>query len=265
LTERTAAELPATLRSERRAAIGVLSLARPDKRNALDEATVLGIGRYFGTLDPAVRAVVLTADGAHFSAGLDLADLADLDEHDALSGVQHSRMWHGAFAAIEDSPVPVLAALKGAVVGGGLELAASAHIRIADHSAFYALPEGQRGLFVGGGGSVRIPRLIGLARMVDMMLTGRRYDATEGYAVGLSQYLVDDALATAVDLAERVAANGPQTTFAVLQVLPRIVAANPGEGYMMEALVAAIAQGTEDAKLRMREFLHGAGRKVTEL
>ena len=92
---------------------------------------------------------------------------------------------------IQFGRVPVVAVLHGAVVGGGLELAAACHIRVAERSAFYGLPEGQRGIFVGGGGSARIPRLIGVARMTDMMLTGRVYDAEEGQRVGLSQYLVD--------------------------------------------------------------------------
>ena len=93
-------------------------------------------------------------------------------------------MWHRAFERIERGRVPVVAVLKGAVVGGGLELAAAAHIRVAEPSAFYALPEGQRGLFVGGGASVRVPRLIGAHRMADMMLTGRVLDADEGHAAG---------------------------------------------------------------------------------
>ena len=133
--------------------------------------------------------MVLDADGDHFCAGLDLSEMG---EHDTLSGVRHSRMWHRAFEQIEFGPVPVVAALKGAVVGGGLELAAAAHLRVAERSTFYALPEGMRGIFVGGGASVRVPRLIGVARMADLMLTGRRYDAEEGAAFGLSQYVVDD-------------------------------------------------------------------------
>ena len=92
--------------------------------------------------------------------------------------------------AVQFGPVPVVAVLQGAVVGGGLELASSAHIRVAEASSFYALPEGQRGLFVGGGGSARVPRLIGASRMTDMMLTSRVLDADEGQAVGLSHYRV---------------------------------------------------------------------------
>ena len=94
-------------------------------------------------------------------------------------------------------PVPVVAALHGAVVGGGLELAAACHIRVADDTTFYALPEGSRGIFVGGGGAVRIPRLIGAARMTDMMLTGRVYNAQEGERVGFAQYLVPEGQAFA--------------------------------------------------------------------
>src|SRR5947199_18746 len=105
--------------------------------------------------------------------------------------------------------------LHGAVVGGGLELAAACHVRVAEESAFYGLPEGQRGLFVGGGGSARVPRLIGVARMTDMMLTGRVYDASEGLAIGISQYLVDagQGLAKAFELAGRIAANAPLSNF----------------------------------------------------
>jgi enoyl-CoA hydratase/carnithine racemase len=256
-------ELPPTLRAERRGAVAVLTLARPEKRNALSDASILGIERFFTSLDPGVRAVVVAADGDHFSAGLDLAEMG---AHDTLSGVMHSRMWHRVFDLVESGPVPVVAALTGAVVGGGLELAAATHVRVAERSTFYALPEGQRGLFVGGGASVRVPRLIGVSRMVDLMLTGRRYDAEEGAAVGLSQYVVDDGagLDAALELAGRIAENAPQTNFAVVQALPRIAEANPREGYLMEALMAAIAQGTDDAKLRMHAFLDGRASKVTD-
>jgi (methylthio)acryloyl-CoA hydratase len=241
----------------------VLTLNRQHKRNAIDDATILDVERVFTDLDPAVRAAVIEAAGPHFSAGLDLGEMGGLD---AFAGIAHSRRWHRALDAVENGPVPVIAALKGAVVGGGLELAAACHIRVADSSAFYALPEGQRGIFVGGGGSVRLPRLIGVARMVDLMLTGRRLDAEEGMTAGLTQYLVaaGSAERTALDLARRVADNAPQTNFAVLQALPRIARANPDEGFLLEALMAAITQSTADAKRRMAEFLAGRAPKVTE-
>lgn len=258
-----AAGLPPSLVAERRGAVAMLTLNRPDKRNAIDDATLLGIERFFVQLPDDIRSVVLAAQGDHFSAGL---DLAEMDDRDTISGVRHSRMWHVALEAVEFGSVPVVCALKGAVVGGGLELAAAAHIRVAERSTFYALPEGMRGIFVGGGASVRIPRLIGAARMIDLMLTGRRYDADEGQAVGLSHYVVDDGegVTRALELAQRIAGNAPQTNFAIVQALPRIAEANPREGYFMEAMMAAIAQGTDDAKDRMRAFLDGRAEKVTD-
>jgi enoyl-CoA hydratase/carnithine racemase len=82
-------------------------------------------------------------------------------------------MWHRAFERMELGRIPVVAVLKGAVIGGGVELASATHIRVTEPSTFYALPEGRHGLFVGGGGSVRVPKLIGSHRMADMMVTGR--------------------------------------------------------------------------------------------
>ncbi len=258
--------LPPTLSARREGPEGrvvVLTLERPEKRNALDDATVLGLEHLFTRLPGDVGVVVLAAAGDHFCAGLDLAEMR---ERDTLAGVHHSRMWHRAFEALERGPVPVVATLKGAVVGGGLELAAATHLRVAERSTFYALPEGMRGLFVGGGGSVRLPRLIGVARMTDLMLTGRRYDAEEGAAAGLSQYVVDDGagLDTALELAARIATNAPQSNYAVVQALPRIAEADPGQGYLMESMMAAIAQGTDDAKQRMQDFLDGRAAKVTD-
>ncbi len=115
----------------------------------------------------------------------------------------------------------MVAVLHGAVVGGGLELAAAAHVRVAERSAYYALPEGSRGIYVGGGGSVRLPRLIGVARMTDMMLTGRTYSAEEGQAIGLTTYLVEQGqgFAKGLELATHIAGNAPLTNFAVMQAL----------------------------------------------
>jgi (methylthio)acryloyl-CoA hydratase len=258
-----AAVLPPSLQAEFYEDFALLRLSRPEKRNALNDATVLGIEAFFADLPHEVKAVVLDAEGDNFSAGLDLSELS---ERSTVEGVAHSMMWHRAFERIEFGRVPVISVLKGAVVGGGLELACATHIRVAERNAYYALPEGQRGIFVGGGASVRVPRLIGAARMADMMLTGRVHNAETGYALGLSQYLVSDGegLATALDLARKIAGNAPITNFAVIHALPRIAEANPREGFMMEALVAAIAQGSEEAKERLRAFLEKRARKVTE-
>jgi (methylthio)acryloyl-CoA hydratase len=203
------------LKIEQKGAVLTVGLNRPAKRNALNDGIILAIQDCFSNLPEGTGAVVIHGVGDHFSSGLDLSELT---EHDATEGLRHSQMWHRVFDRIQYSRVPVIAALKGAVIGGGLELACAAHIRVAEPSAYFALPEGQRGIFVGGGGSVRLPRLIGVARMIDMMLTGRVYSATEGSAYGFSQYLTDadGALPKALELAERVAANAPLTNFAVL-------------------------------------------------
>jgi enoyl-CoA hydratase/carnithine racemase len=151
------------------------------------------------------------------------------------------------------------------VVGGGLELACAAHIRIAERSAFYALPEAQRGIFVGGGGSVRIARLIGVSRVMDMMLAGRTYTAEEGLAIGLTHYLVDgrDAgMAKGLEIAARVAQNAPLTNFAVLQALPRIAESGPAEGLFTESLMAAIASNDPEAQRRIADFLAKRAPKV---
>ena len=182
------AALPASLAAERRGNVAVLKLNRPHKRNALDDETILGIEAFFTSLPDDIGAVLLHGEGEHFSAGL---DLTELEERDVTQGIAHSGLWHRAFEKIQFGKAPVVAVLHGAVVGGGLELAAAAHVRVAERSAYYALPEGSRGIYVGGGGSVRLPRLIGVARMMDMMLTGRTYSAEEGQAMGLTTYLVE--------------------------------------------------------------------------
>ena len=254
---------PALLRIEQHAAVVHIRLNRPAKRNALSDALIAQLQTAFANLPETARAVVLSGEGDHFSAGLDLAELG---ERSVAEGLMHSRMWHAAFEQMEFGRVPVIAVLTGAVVGGGLELASAAHIRVAERSTFYALPEGQRGLFVGGGGSARIPRLIGTARMADMMLTGRVYGADEGLAIGLAQYLVDDGqgLAKAFALATKVAENAPLSNFAVMHALPRIADMGRDQGLFTESLMAAIAQGDEAAKRRMRGFLEGKAAKVSK-
>ena len=241
---------------ERSGAVQAVGLNRPAKRNALNDGIILALGDCFANLPDDIGAVVVHGIGDHFSSGLDLSELTE--------GLRHSQMWHRVFDRVQYCRVPVIAALKGAVIGGGLELACAAHIRVAEPSAYFALPEGQRGIFVGGGGSVRLPRLIGVARMTDMMLTGRVYSATEGASYGFAQYLTEAgrALPKAMELAERIAANAPLTNFAVLQALPMIAEANPQTGLLMESLMATVAQSDKEAKRRIRAFLDRKTAKV---
>jgi enoyl-CoA hydratase/carnithine racemase len=230
-------------------------------QNALSRPEFSGSQHPLTTLPTSVRAAVIDGEGEHFCAGLDLSELKD---RDAGQGLHHSRMWHAALERVQYGPVPVVAALHGAVVGGGLELASACHIRVADETTFYALPEGSRGIFVGGGGSVRIPRLIGAARMTDMMLTGRVFNAQDGERIGMAQYLVPTGTAfdKALELALRIAQNAPLTNYALTHVLPRIAEQPADQGFMTEAMMAAIAQSAPEAKERVRAFLEGRADKV---
>lgn len=241
--------------------VAVVRLTRGAKRNALSDGLILALRNLFEQLPASVRAAVIDGEGPHFCAGL---DLSELKERDAGAGLQHSRMWHAALERVQYGPVPVVAALHGAVVGGGLELASACHIRVADSTTFYALPEGSRGIFVGGGGSVRIPKLIGAARMTDMMMTGRVYNAEDGERAGFAQYLVPEGTAfdKALALAQRIAQNAPLTNYALMHALPRIAEQPADHGFFTEALIAGIAQSAPEAKERVRDFLEGRAAKV---
>jgi len=254
--------LPGSLSVEMRDDVAILRLSRAEKRNAIDIAMAEGIDRFFSELPHGTRAVVIHGAGDHFSGGVDLSALS---ESDVSSALFDSRSIHRILEKVEQCLVPVIAVLHGAVIGLGLELAAAAHIRVAERSAFYALPEAIRGIFVGAGAAVRVPRLIGVPRMMDMMLTGRTYGAEEGLALGLSQYLVErgEGLAKGVELAARVSTNAPLSNYAVLQALPRIARAEPEAAFLLESLMAAVAVASDEAKLRLRAFLEKRAQKVS--
>jgi len=254
--------LSAHVTADVRGPVAVVTLDRPEKRNALDMDTVQALGAFFRDPPAGVAVAVIASSGEHFSAGLDLSELT---ETSVFEGVLHSRSWHAPFNDIQLGTIPVVSVLRGAVIGGGLELALSTHIRVAEPSAFYALPEGSRGIFVGGGASVRLPRLIGVHRMTDMMLTGRVIDASTGQQLGISQYLVDEGagLDRAIELATRISQNSPVTNYAVLQALPRIAEMGPQEGLFVESLMAAVSQGSDEAKSLLEEFLAGRAAKVS--
>jgi enoyl-CoA hydratase/carnithine racemase len=250
------------LRLEHAGPVLHIRLNRPEKRNSVSDELLAQLHTVFRHLPSAIRVAVLSGAGEHFCAGLDLAEVS---ERNVAEGMQHSRAWHACFDAIQFGAVPVIAVLHGAVVGGGLELASAAHLRVAEASAFYALPEGTRGIFVGGGGSVRVSRLIGVARMTDMMLTGRVFDAEEGQAFAISNYLVGEGegLAKALALAAKIATNAPLSNYAITQALPRIADLSASDGLFVESLMSSIAQGDEAAKERVRAFLDKRAGKVS--
>ena len=241
-----------------------IRLNRPAKRNSISDALLAQLHTVFVNMPAAIKAAVISGEGDHFCAGLDLSEVS---ERNVSEGMQHSRAWHACFDAIQFGPVPVVAVLHGAVVGGGLELAASAHLRVAEDSTFYGLPEGTRGIFVGGSGSVRISRLIGVSRMTDMMLTGRVFDADEGQTIALSNYRVAGGagLAKALELATRIAGNAPLSNYAITQALPRIADLSASDGLFVESLISSIAQGDDAAKERVRDFLEKRSSKVSKV
>lgn len=243
-------------------AVAIVRLARPRKRNALNEASMLALEEAFASFPNSVKVAVLFGEGEHFCAGLDLSELVETEVPEA---IRHSRMWHRVTEAIEFGPVPVVSALHGAIIGGGMELASATHVRVADRTAYYALPEGQRGIYVGGGGSVRLPRLIGTSRMMEMMLTGRTLSAEEGERLGMSHYLVEpgEAESKALELAAAIARNASMTNFALIHGLPRIADADRPTGYLVEALLSSIAQDDREAKQRLQDFLAKRAPKIS--
>lgn len=234
--------------------VATLTLNRPDKRNAMSDALLARIGAFFEAPPKGVKVAVLTGAGGHFCAGLDLAEhvARPADEE-----VRHSRMWHRTLDTIQLGGLPVVSALAGAVIGGGLEIAAATHVRVAEPSCVFQLPEGRRGIFVGGGATVRLGRILGADRMTEMMLTGRRYGAEEGVRLGLAHYLVGDgeALAKARALAGEIARNAPLSNYLMIQAVSRIADMPREAGLFAESLCAALAQGSPDAEEGLRAFL----------
>ncbi len=242
------------LRIEVDGPVAVLCLNRPEKRNAVNDALMAEIEAFFDDPPDGVRVAVLTGAGDHFCAGLDLSEHLS---RSAIQSVHHSRMWHRILDKVEYGGLIVIAALTGAVIGGGLEVATSAHIRVGEPSCFYSLPEARRGIYVGGGASVRVARIIGGDRMREMMLTGRRLDADEGQRLGLTHYSVaaGAGMAKAMELAETVAGNAELSNYLTVQALTRIAEMPAAHGLFTETLATALTQASPDAATGIRAFL----------
>ena len=236
--------------------VSVVMVNRPEKRNALNLATIDELVTFF-TLAPraGVRAVLLAGAGDHFCAGLDLVEHHQADRSPS-EFWQVCLRWHEAFNKMEYGGVPIIAALQGAVVGGGLELASAAHIRVMDDTTYFALPEGQRGLFTGGGATIRVAQLVGKARMIDMMLTGRVYQGQEAVDVGLAQYLqpAGSSFEYAMEIARRAAANLPLTNFAICSAISHMQNMSSFDAAYAEAVVAGVVNTQPAARERLAAF-----------
>jgi enoyl-CoA hydratase/carnithine racemase len=240
---------------ERAGDVALIGINRPQKRNALSGEVMRQLLEVVRTANEEARAGVIFGHGAHFSAGLDLAEFAGVMKSSVERRRRRNR-WLAPLDVIARGEIPYVVAMSGACIGGGLELAAAGHIRVADDTTFFALPEGQHGIFVGGGGSVRIQRLTGYARMADMMLTRRVLSAAEGERANLCQYVVPagQALEKAKELAARIAENAPLTNWAVCSAMPRLNDASHEDGLFLEGLICT-AVASQEGVDRVRAFV----------
>ncbi|MBI3093606.1 MAG: crotonase/enoyl-CoA hydratase family protein [Rhodocyclales bacterium] len=235
--------------------IYTITLNRPAKRNAISDRLLDALDQAWEARPEEARVVILAGAGEHFCAGLDLSE----HQHREPFGVMlHSQGWHRVFGKIHQTGIPVVAVLHGAVIGGGLELATSTHVRIAEPNTMYQLPEGRHGIYVGGGASVRVARIVGPGRMAEMMLTGRMLNAEEGQALGLSHYLVGkgEGMAKAQELAKRIAENAPLANYAMVTAIQRIASMSSDDGFYVESLMAAVTQTGPEVSQRIGHFLN---------
>ena len=243
--------------------VWTVTLNRPAKRNALNAASVEELVDLFSHAhSDGARAIILAGEGSHFCAGLDLVEHHREDRSPA-DFWQLCLRWHEAFNKMEYGGVPVIAALHGAVVGGGLELASAAHVRVADQTTYFALPEGQRGIFTGGGATIRVADMVGKARMIDMMLTGRVYQGQEAIDIGLAQYLVEgSSMDKAKELARHTARNLPLTNFAICSAISHMQNMSGLDAAYAEACVAGVVNTQPAARERLEAFANKTAARV---
>ncbi|WP_299371061.1 crotonase/enoyl-CoA hydratase family protein [uncultured Tateyamaria sp.] len=237
-----------------RDAVAVLTLNRAAKRNAMSDGLLAEIDAFFSAPPEGVRVAVITGAGGHYCAGLDLSEHV---ARDAEGTLHHSRGWHAVMDKVQGSGLPVVSAMTGAVIGGGLELATSTHVRIAEPDCIFQLPEGRRGIFVGGGATVRVGRILGPDRMTEMMLTGRKYGTEDAVALGLAHYAVGpgEALPRAMEIAQQIAGNAPLSNYMMIQGIARIADMSRQDGLFVESMAAALAQTSPDAVEGLAAFL----------
>lgn len=234
--------------------IAILTLNRPDKRNAMCDQLLGEIDAFFSNIPDGVRVAIMTGAGGHYCSGLDLSEHV---ARDAEGTMRHSRAWHAIMDKIQFGGLPVVSAMDGAVIGGGLELATSTHVRIAEPGVIFQLPEGRRGIFVGGGATARVGRILGPDRMTEMMLTGRKYGADEGLALGLCHYSVGagESMALARKLADKIADNSSLCNYTMIHAISRIGDMSRVDGLFTESLCAALTQTGPDAEEGLKAFL----------
>jgi enoyl-CoA hydratase len=240
---------------ETRDGVTTVTVNRPDKLNALNAQTVGELTHAFENLPEGTRVVILTGSGEKaFVAGADIAELAQMT---ATSAKEVSARGQRMCDAIEKSPVPVIAAVNGYALGGGLEVALAANIRLASEKAKLGLPEVTLGLIPGYGGSQRLPRLVGHGRANELILTGQMVDAEEAFRIGLVNrvYPPDELMGAALELAGKIAKNGPVAVRYALEAVNRGIAAGFEEGMAIEQIFFGLVSATADMKEGTTAFL----------
>jgi enoyl-CoA hydratase len=237
--------------------IVVVSVDRQDKLNALNAEVVSELGEVFSSIadDDQVRGVILTGAGSKaFVAGADIGELARMD---SVSGVRVSRQGQDVFRRIERFPKPVLAAVGGFALGGGCELALACHLRVASRNARFGLPEVGLGIIPGYGGTVRLTRLVGLGRALELTLTGEMIDADRALAMGLVSAVVegDALLDESKALMRKITKNGPVAVRLALESIYHALDTATAEALDLESSLFGLLASTEDMKEGMAAFM----------
>lgn len=246
-----------TLIYEKKDTIGVLTINRPEKLNALSNELIDELAQFLDDMenDEELRILVITGAGEKaFVAGADIQELVD---RDALLGRKVSRTRQEIFSRIENLPIPVIAAVNGYALGGGLELALACSIRICSDRAQFGAPEVKLGIIPGDGGTQRLPRLVGLGRAMEIVLTGDFIDAQEAYRIGLVNQVIshDELMEKAMDLAQKIAKRPPLAVRYAKEAVNRSQEGDTTSGYALESYLHALTCTTEDKKEGVKAFL----------
>jgi enoyl-CoA hydratase len=237
--------------------IAILKVNRPKVLNALNRATLLEIQRALKELekDPGVRVLIITGEGEKaFVAGADISEMAPMNPKEAL---EFSKLGHETLSLLEEFPCPVIAAVNGYALGGGLELVLACDIILASENARLGLPEVTLGICPGFGGTQRLPRLIGKARAKELIFTGEMIDAKKAYEYGIVNKVVpqDKLLDEAKEIARKIAKNGPLAVRTAKRLVEMGLETSLRNGEAMEMEAWANLFATEDQKEGMRAFL----------
>src|SRR5712672_1522193 len=242
---------------EKKGAIALLTLNRPKVLNALNRRTWEDLQTAFEDAreDSAIRGVILTGAGDKaFIAG---ADIGELSKVTAVEAEQSSTFGQGVLNLIENLGKPVIAAINGFALGGGCETAMACTIRVATENAKFGQPEVKLGVIPGGGGTQRLPRLIGKGRALQLILSGEMIDAQEAYRVGLVNEVVPpaDLIPRAEVILKKIASNAPIAVKFALEAANKGLDTSQGEGLLLEASYFGLCAATEDKKEGTTAFL----------